>query len=389
MRHFLLLLSFLVSCLLEAQTTELNNSGDLFVHPEGTLGIHTNIFNDGAFFADTNSLIGFYGDVPNIVEGNLPLSVYDVEFGNSVGTFLRTRMEVANNANFIASNVITAQNLESNALVFEPLAFYTGDSDDGKVIGYAGMVGQAEFTFPVGDRDQLRPLILNSSASDVLSLCTYIREDPSNPQAIDETFDTESKTRDVGEISASEFWVLKHEEEATVTLSWNSRSNLVDLAPDLSEIILVGWSISANQWIPLSGTNGIGTITEGIITSDSFIPNRYAAITFAGIPLERDTFAVNNPTLGNYFITPNGDGTNDFLVFDNLEETGSNQLYIYNKFGQKVFEMSNYNNEFGGVSNINNAVIKRDIGLPEGIYYYIIDLIDENLQYQGFFFLDR
>ena len=269
------------------------------------------------------------------------------------------------------------------------MGFYTGDSDEGKVIGYAGVVGQGEFTFPVGDRDQLRPLILNSSPSEELSLCTYIRENPSNPSAINQTFNTDSKTRDVGEVSTSEFWILKHTEESTISLSWNAQSNLVDLAPDLSGIILVGWSISANQWIPLSDTNGIGTITEGIITSDSFLPSRYAAITFAGIPLERDTFAVNNPTLGNYFLTPNGDGTNDFLVFDELEGTGANFVVIYNKFGQKVFEMSNYTNEFGGVSNIDNAVIMRDIGLPEGIYYYIVELFEENLQYQGFFFLDR
>ncbi len=389
MKSSLLCIFLLVSCWLTAQTSELSNFGDFYVHPDGQLGIHTNMFNDGAFFADNNSLIGFYGDVPNIIDGTFPLSLYDVEFGNSVGSFLRLRMDVANNANFISGNVITAQNLQSNFINFESQAFYSGDSDDGKVIGYVGMVGQSEFTFPVGDRDQLRPLILNSLASETLSLCTYIRENPGNPSAIDEAFDTDSKTRDVGEISSSEFWILQHSEESTISLSWNSRSNLVDLAPDLSGIILVGWSLSANQWIPLSGTNGIGTITEGIITSDSFLPDRYAAITFAGIPVESDTFAVNNPTLGNYFISPDGDGTNDALVFDELADAGENLVIIYNKFGQKVFEMANYTNEFRGVSNIDNFVLNRDIGLPEGIYYYIIDLPEEELQYQGFFFMDR
>ena len=64
-------------------------------------------------------------------------------------------------------------------------------------------------------------------------------------------------------------------------------------------------------------------------------------------------------------------------------------MVIYNKFGQKVFEQSNYTNQFNGVSNINNLVVKRDIGLPEGIYYYIVNAMQQELQYQGFFFLDR
>ena len=372
-----------------AAQTELNNLGNLYIHPNGSLGIHTDLFNDGDFFADSNSLIGFYGDIPNIIGGTERISLFDVEFGNEIGTFLQLRMNVANNANFISGNVVTPPNLEANFLNFQSQSFYTGDSDNGKVIGYAGVADKEEFTFPVGDRDQLRPLILNATVSNTPALCTYVRENPSNPTIVNASFNTESKTRDVGEVSIEEFWILKSEEQSRITLSWNAESNLGSLAVDISSIILVGWSISANQWIPISEANAVGTINEGIITSNTFLPSRYAAITFASTPLPTDTFVVENPTLGNYFITPNGDGTNDFLVFDNLEDTGPNFVSIFNKFGQRVFEFSNYTNEFRGYSNINNAVIMRDIGLPEGVYYYIIEIIEENLQYQGFFFLDR
>ena len=94
MRYSLLFVFLFAGCWLSAQISELNNAGDFYIHPEGILGIHTNIFNEGAFFADDNSLIGFYGDVPNISRRQFPLlSIYDVEFSNSVGTFLRTPME--------------------------------------------------------------------------------------------------------------------------------------------------------------------------------------------------------------------------------------------------------------------------------------------------------
>ncbi len=51
--------------------------------------------------------------------------------------------------------------------------------------------------------------------------------------------------------------------------------------------------------------------------------------------------------------------------------------------------MINYTDQFGGISNIDNLVINRDQGLPEGVYFYVISLDDLSLNYQGFLFLDR
>ena len=107
------------------------------------------------------------------------------------------------------------------------------------------------------------------------------------------------------------------------------------------------------------------------------------------MPLPLDTFAVNNPTLGDYFLSPNGDGINDSLVIEGMEESPNNSLRIFNRFGQIVFEQINYVDEFVGVSNRNNFVINRDIGLPEGVYFYVATLDDLELEYQGFLFLDR
>ena len=61
----------------------------------------------------------------------------------------------------------------------------------------------------------------------------------------------------------------------------------------------------------------------------------------------------------------------------------------YNRFGQKVFEKSNYVDEFTGVSNTGSLIMSQDIGLPEGVYYYLATLDDLELEYTGFLFLDR
>ena len=132
-----------------------------------------------------------------------------------------------------------------------------------------------------------------------------------------------------------------------------------------------------------------GDITNGFVTSEAFVPNDYAAITFGTVPLPTDTFAVNTPTLGNYFLSPNGDGTNDFLVIDGMEESPNNSLRIFNRFGQQVFEKINYTNEFRGVANTGSMVPNSANGLPEGVYFYLVTLDDLGLEYTGFLFLDK
>lgn len=65
-------------------------------------------------------------------------------------------------------------------------------------------------------------------------------------------------------------------------------------------------------------------------------------------------------------ITPNGDGTNDFLVIDGLTENyPDHKLSIYNRWGQLVFDAQPYQNTFDG----NN--------MPAGTYYYILNLDGE------------
>ena len=67
----------------------------------------------------------------------------------------------------------------------------------------------------------------------------------------------------------------------------------------------------------------------------------------------------------------------------------NNQLSIYNRYGQKVFEKTNYVNEFNGVTNTGNLILSQDQGLAEGVYFYVVTLEDLGLQYTGFLFLDR
>ena len=86
-------------------------------------------------------------------------------------------------------------------------------------------------------------------------------------------------------------------------------------------------------------------------------------------------------------VSPNGDGKHDFLEFQYIEAYPNNEIKIFNRWGDIVFEAAGYNNNdviFSGVSNKggNNE-------LPTGTYYYTVHLIDTDETVNGYFELRR
>ncbi len=64
-------------------------------------------------------------------------------------------------------------------------------------------------------------------------------------------------------------------------------------------------------------------------------------------------------------ITPNGDGFNDQFVIPNADKYPNNILQVFNRWGKKVYEQQNYDNQWDGG------------GLSEGTYFYIFRYLDQ------------
>ena len=77
------------------------------------------------------------------------------------------------------------------------------------------------------------------------------------------------------------------------------------------------------------------------------------------IVLPRDVEAPN-------VFTPNGDATNDVLVFKNLEYYPNTMLQVYDRWGVLVYENGNYLNDWNGKKNGSGA------DCVDGTYYYIL-----------------
>ena len=185
-------------------------------------------------------------------------------------------------------------------------------------------------------------------------------------------------------VSNAEFWFIQADNPSVITLNWDQESLLSALTDQPEAITLVGWDPVLRQWVPLLIESRVGGLDEGFITTKPFVTANYDAYTF-GVLDQPDEIL----ELGNYFLSPNGDGINDRLVIEELEESPNNRLLIFNRAGLKVFEFDNYSNQFDGNANTGSTFYGIDLGLPEGIYFYIARLDELNLNFQGFIFLDR
>jgi gliding motility-associated-like protein len=75
-------------------------------------------------------------------------------------------------------------------------------------------------------------------------------------------------------------------------------------------------------------------------------------------------------------ISPNGDSKNDVWRIVGIDDFPDNEVWIYNRNGNEVFNQKNYNNEWDGTWN--------EKTLPAGTYYYVVDLGDGSNALKGY-----
>ncbi len=66
-------------------------------------------------------------------------------------------------------------------------------------------------------------------------------------------------------------------------------------------------------------------------------------------------------------LSPNGDGVNDVFQIDGIEDYPNNKVQIFNRWGNMVYEMPGYKNEWSGNWGRENSL------LPDGTYFYLFD----------------
>ncbi|MEO1053855.1 MAG: gliding motility-associated C-terminal domain-containing protein [Bacteroidota bacterium] len=188
-------------------------------------------------------------------------------------------------------------------------------------------------------------------------------------------------------------------DEATVDQAGNIVINLIDGDTD-SDGTIDPMSIAIVQ-TPLNGTitnNNDGTVTymhDGSdVDSDSFsytVRDNDSLLSNEAI-VSIDIFIEPEPQPEPVIeifnaVSPNGDERNDFFEIRNIELFQNNSLMIFNRWGDRVYEATGYNNDtvrFEGISNVGNGN-----ELPDGTYFYQLNLGDGSDVREGFLVLRR
>ena len=85
--------------------------------------------------------------------------------------------------------------------------------------------------------------------------------------------------------------------------------------------------------------------------------------------------------------SPDNNAINDVYVIDGLDKYQGNHLYIYNRWGNLVYKKKDYDNTWNGTSNVAGVYIGKQ--LPNGTYFFILDLNDGTKPRQGYITLKR
>ncbi len=130
-------------------------------------------------------------------------------------------------------------------------------------------------------------------------------------------------------------------------------------------------------WSPTASIYNQSTLNPDVFPSSTI--QYTVAIVFPHGCTFYETVIVNViPNSELYFynsFTPNGDGANDFFYIGNISQYPNNTLDIYNRYGQKIFSETGYNNDWAG-----NYL---GTELPCGTYFYILDTHDKPGKFRG------
>ncbi len=239
-----------------------------------------------------------------------------------------------------------------------------GGSEDSYINGTLVRSGSDELFFPVGTDSEYLPVLFDQIVDE-------------NPQITVQAFSSPAANSSDDNLRVSD---LRHWQVESINLSDAALTlPLIDENFDttVEDLVVVG-ATTTGRFQNLGAFSVSGSLMSGELTST--IQSPFNVYTVAAT-LSESAPAV---TVVNAVTPSLQDGKHDFLRIHNIESYPNNKVEIFNRWGDKVFEMNGYDNVqkvFTGRGNVSN------IGsLTSGTFYYVID-IGSSEQITGFFLL--
>ena len=235
-------------------------------------------------------------------------------------------------------------------------ALLSGGSDQSHIVGPVEQRGSGDWLFPIGNGVSYLPVQLNNVNDETAIGILQLHEL--------NTGESLTSTSELASISQERYWELNLSQgslaNTTLTLPLKDEFGL----PNDPSLLVVAQSQEAlGIYSSLGQSTVTGDAIDGSVTSENTPELSFFAV--ASESEEKSIMVYNG-------VSPNGDGKNDFLEILNIESFPNNKVSIFNRWGDKVFELTGYDNDQSVFTGENNLSGQKK--LATGIYFYKIDL---------------
>lgn len=242
----------------------------------------------------------------------------------------------------------------------------TGASEDAYVDGKLIRVGTGDLFYPIGSSAEYLPVILKEVTG----------QNPAIGMRAYSDKPTQSLSDNIQELAKEAYWEMSTNE----TYTSGQIQIPFDETNDPSKLV-VAQATSEGDVFNTIGNEGIGH-AEGI----NYITSAGNAIgPFFTLAIEPESAPLPPLKVVNV-LTPLQDGKHDYLRIENIELYPDNKVEIFDRHGNKVFSLADYNNRDRVFRGTPNSGISGQ--LPDGNYFYTIKTGKTKVT-SGFLFLKR
>ncbi len=352
---------------------DFENTSKGVVFNDGEFQFYKNYNNDGLFTHTTNQTTGytvFQGNQLQLISGSQPSKHFDVLFHNTAVQYpfnLDSDMIINGTGNF-RTGIVKINKDAGGKMLFGNGASQMNASDKSYAEGMVEKQGNNAFTFPIGKLGYYRLAAISAPSNEAHAyFAEYFKENTN------ELYPHKDRTGIISAVNHQEYWTITQENGTSgsvmVTLSWHDQTTPVEFR-GTQDLHIVRWDSTQNLWVDEGGiidenaktvttpvqVDGFGVFTLGKIKEKFLNPG--------------DVVIYNG-------VSPDGDGINDYFIIDNINHFANNHVSIYNRWGRKVYETTNYDsngNVFKGIAE-GVGVVGSGEKLPTGTYYYVVEYL--------------
>lgn len=383
MRTFLTILSVFLFFDLGAQSFYNVNSA-VSIEANTILSVKDSLVNNGTLTNNGNMIVGgvwlnlgTYNPGTGEITFNSPLGSDPQIINHNSQSFNKLTISGGGEKLILADMTIVGEliltdgiigNENDSRVIFQHGSVISGGSDQSHINGPVYQQGTGDKLFPVGNGTQYVPveiLGITESSEVGINLVEF---------ATPQSFDFNSELSDVSE---KRYWEV---DLVSGSLSGTQISLPVKgdegLASNTTQYVVAQSPDSPIEFESLGQFEFTGNETNGRVVSNNAISANLVSVAILSEGIE-----VFNA------ISADGNTQNEFMRINNLKVP--NKVSIYNRWGDKVFEMVDYDNDNNQKVFTGNSNVGGNNELPPGTYFYTIDKVDGSPVINGYLSLKK